>query len=180
MKKINWSDITKFKKEDFSEDPDKYAEPELIYRLNYFRIKYGLPIYPSPVSGALARFDDGTSQHSVKKWRLSNAVDVFPEGYPIQVYNYALSLRLFNGIGIYLDTTGLDGFSWIMFHFDIRDTGYANGIPLIWIAEKIMENGELITKYRYPQIEPKYWSLLKDDRLYKYKKFGIRSTSKVN
>jgi hypothetical protein len=179
MKKINWKDIVYFDADDFSEDPNSYCETEMIYRLDYFRMKYEQKIWPSPVSGATARFDGSkTSQHyvDITKNIYSKALDVFPEGYPIDVYNHALSLRLFNGIGIYLDTKGPDGLPWVMFHFDMRNVGYKYGVPIIWIVEKVFDSitQKTINKYRYPQ-QPQnshYWSLLKDDRLYKFKEKG--------
>jgi len=172
MRKINWKDITRFAPSEFPEDPDKYAEPELIYRANFYRIKSNRIIKPSPVSGALARFDGGDSEHVVKDNKKSSALDIFQEGIPIENFTLLFSLRLFNGVGIYLDTAGPDGRPWIMFHIDLRHVGYDYGIPLIWIAVK--RHGE--TKYRYPQYESKYWKLLQDEKLYCYKKFGIGSS----
>lgn len=176
MRKINWSDISKFTPGNFPEDPDKFAEPELIYRLNAFRIKLASYIFPSPVKGALARFDGGTSRHTVKEGRKSIAVDVFCTGVPFQIYSLALSLHLFNGIGIYLNTTGPDGRDWVMFHFDIRKKGFDYGIPLIWIVEKIIIKGKPVDKYRYPQYEPKYWKLLQNEKIYQLKQFGSSPT----
>ena len=172
MKEINWDDITKFKKDDFPEDADKFAEPELIYRLNFFRIKLKKHIFPSTVVGALARFDNGNSRHTVKLNRKSKAVDVFPEGIAIETYLFAMSLGLFNGIGMYLDTIGLDGKPWVMFHLDIRNVGYDYGNPLIWIGEKVKIGKKYVTKLRYPQYDPKYWKLFQNDKFYSDKKFG--------
>jgi len=178
--KINWDDITKFKPGDFSEDPDKYAEPELIYRLNAFRLKLGCIMHPSPVTGALARFSGGKSQHVVQNGEKSKATDQFPEGIPFATYSLALVLKLFKGIGVYLDTTGPDGNPWIMFHFDIRPIGFNYDTPLIWIAEKVKIGNEVVTKYRYPQYESKHWKLFQDEKLYRFKQFGIDSASKIS
>lgn len=175
MRKIDWEDISKFTPDEFSEDPDKYADPELIYRLNFYRIKSKCIIKPSPITGALARFDGGDSQHTVKDNQLSKASDIFQEGVPFQNYSLLLSMRLFNGIGVYLDTDGPDGFPWIMFHVDIRNIGYDYGNPLIWIVTRTHKKNN----YFYPQYEPQHWKLFQDEKLFIHKKFGIRSSSKV-
>lgn len=182
MRKIDWKDISKFTPDEFSEDPDKYAEPELIYRLNFYRVKSKSKIKPSSIKGALARFDGGTSQHTIKDNKLSKAVDIFQEGIPFKNYSLLLSMGLFNGIGIYLDTAGPDGLPWIMFHVDIRNRGYGYGNPLIWIVEKVVDPSDptkRINKYRYPQYESKYWKLFQDERLFIPKKYKIRRPSTV-
>lgn len=150
--KIDWSKVNHFTPKEFSEDPDKYANPNLIYTLNDFRKLVGKSAYPSPVSGALARIETGskTSQHYVnlKENKLSNAVDVFFEGNPSYVFFRALYSKLWNGIGLYLDTK-YNNEEWPMFHFDLRDFN-AKGMVTIWVRKnheyfypQTMKNGEL-------------------------------------
>jgi hypothetical protein len=172
MEFIDWKHIHFFTKSEFNEDPDKYADPTLIYTLDKFRLTFGERIFPSPVEGAFVRFDGSkTSQHYVgdkeNPIRKTTAIDFFPEGTPIEVYTYLLTNFLIKGIGIYLDTKGNDGLPWIMFHMDIREKGF-KAFPLIWFCKK--EKG--INKYYYPQNNSKYWSFLTDERMYKRKVFG--------
>ncbi len=157
---INWSRVP-ISPDEFSEDPIKYADPQFIIALQDFRILYGKPYYPSPVSGALARFDGSkTSKHYVgdkdKIERRSNANDGFWEGLPIDVYHTAITCGLFGGIGVYFD-----GFysrkSWPRFHFDTRKNGFKS-MPLIWFVKN--------NKYYYPQYDIDAWLLLKDRILY--------------
>ena len=48
--------------------------------------------------------------------------------------------------------------------------------PLIWIADKV--HGK--NRYFYPQYQPEYWRLLRDERLYAPKKYGIKISPKTN
>lgn len=166
---INWDYVYKLAPHEFSEDPDKYAEENLIYYLGRLRKKLGKKMRPSPVPGALARFDSkaSTSQHYCAVGKKSKASDQFIESIPFQIFCTILDLRLFNAIGIYLDTKGPDGMPWVMFHLDIRRR--TMNLPLIWIVEKI--GGADV--YRYPQSDPKYWSLFNDSRMYQNKQFGV-------
>lgn len=174
---IDWNRVYKLSPGEFSEDPNKYAEENLIYYLGRLRKKIKRKMRPSPVSGALARFDEksSTSMHfcSLSHSRKSKASDMFIEGVPFVIFSTILDLRLFNGIGIYLDTKGPDGLPWIMFHLDLRKRN--KNLPTIWIVEKVydFENHKLIDTYRYPQADTKYWSLLNDQQFYKDKKYGV-------
>ena len=169
MEKVNWKEIKYFKAQHFSENPND-ADPLIFYNLDFCRKRMNQRIFPSPVKGALARFSGSTKSQHYAVNRQSTACDVFCEGIPIINFLSILHSKLFNGIGIYLDTKGIDGLPWIMFHLDIRKRA-KNKLPLIWIAEKLNIKDKLVTKYRYPQSESKYWSLLRDTRLYtaKYK-----------
>ena len=175
---INWESVHKLSPGEFSEDPDKYAEPELIYGLSHLRKLTRKAMYPSPVSGALARFSgSSTSQHFVgpknKPVRKSKASDIFCADVPMVTYSSILMAGMFTGIGIYLETNGPDGLPWIMFHVDIRT--HISTLPLIWIVERVYDpiKKKRIDKYRYPQTSPDYWKLLNDKRFYSHKKFGI-------
>lgn len=123
---INWEEIKHFKKHEFPEDPDIYADPRLIRNLDEYRELLGQKVHPSPVEGALARLDDKakSSQHYAVD-RKSTAIDVFPEGSIINAWTVALTSGFWAGIGVYFDTqyTGKD---WCMLHLDIREK------PLIW------------------------------------------------
>jgi len=173
MNSINWNKINHFVPAEFPEDPE-LAEPKLIYALDKLREAYGNIVHPSPVSGALARFGGSkTSQHYVGEdtehvTQNTQGIDVFPEGIPISFYSCAIRQKCIKGVGVYLDTTGLDGKPWIMFHIDVRKLGYKIGVPLIWIAEKkrCPDTNKIKTKYRYPQLHAEHWNLLKDGRLY--------------
>lgn len=166
MNQIDWLFTKNFSKNEFSEDPNKFADPVLIHSLQELRNELGSSIYPSPVKGALARnYGSKKSQHYVgdylKPVRKSTAIDIFPEGRPIDCLVACLSNENINGIGVYLGTTGVDGLPWIMFHIDIRPID--GKIPLIWIADKN-------NRYYYPQSDPSKWKLLQDERMIQLKR----------
>jgi len=164
---IDWTKVPNFKSEHFSESPDMFADPDLIYALQAFRTKVRRSIFPSPVAGALARFAGGTeTQHYVgdalHPIRKSTAVDIFVEGIPIANLFCLLSIIEIKGVGIYLHTSGPDGKPWIMFHIDIRPD------PLVWICEKVWKPPEkkLVSIYRYPQTSPQHWNFLQNELMY--------------
>ena len=175
MNKIDWAQILYFAPDEFPENP-KHADPTLIYRLDHTRRYLAKAVYPSPVKGALARFTGSEHSQHYAVDRLSTGIDVFCEGVPIQNYNTILGLRYFNGIGIYLDTNGVDSQPWIMFHLDIRKVGFMIDVPLIWICNKM--DGKNI--YHYPQLNPEYWRFLQDERLYVARTKSYGKTTKVN
>lgn len=178
---IDWTKVYKLSPGEFSEDPDKYADPLLIYSLSNTRKKTKSRMFPSPIRGALARHDGRkSSQHYVgdKKGpvRMSTACDVFCEGVPFANYTTILESGLYRGVGIYLDTNGPDGKPWVMFHLDIRTKGYYNSLstPLIWIVEKEMkEDDSWEDIYKFPQTDPKLWSLLNTDIFFINKRKGV-------
>lgn len=177
--KINWNNVYKLSPGEFPEDPDKYAEPVLIYSLGDLRQFLQKRMFPSPVSGALARFGGSeTSQHYVGPkndiQRKATGCDVFCEGVPFETYTILLASKLFNGIGIYLDTNGPDGMPWVMFHLDMRFKGFTEILPLIWIVKKEWDTTkhELVDKYRYYQSIPNYWSLLNNEKFFRDKQFN--------
>ena len=136
---IDWSSILYFNPavDQFSEDPDKYADPNLIKSLDLFRKILGYPIFPSPAPGAIARLDDSVSlsQHYVGNGRLSTAIDIFTSA-PIQVaWIHAISCGLWGGIGLYSDTV-FRGKSWPMLHLDIRPISSHKRIPAMWFRDK--------------------------------------------
>lgn len=114
---IPWTRIAHFTKQEFPEDPDLYAAPELILALDRFRKALGFPVHPSPARGALARLDGPPSSRHFARGRKSDAVDVFCDGPPL--FAWALGMTMFGGVGLYLDTT-FRGRSWTMLHLDVR------------------------------------------------------------
>ena len=125
-----------FTPNEFPEDI-KYADKSLLYSLDDLRGFIGVPIYPSPVPGALARFGNTTSMHKIP----SKAIDVFIQGDTAETYTKILQSGLFNGVGVYFDTYYRNK-SWVMFHLDKRDK------KLIWYRDKYV--------YHYPQEEDFY------------------------
>ncbi len=167
---INWNYVYRFSAGEFSEDPNKLAEPELIYSLGNLRKILGTKMRPSPVSGALARkYGSKTSQHYAVG-RLSTGSDQFIEGVPFEIFSKIMYSQLFTGVGIYFDTKGPDGKPWVMFHLDIRE----RETPFIWFVHKLYDTKTKTISdcYRYPQYNPEYWRLFNDDKLYKNKLFG--------
>ena len=174
MTEINWDQVLHLSKNEFSENP-KFAEPKLIYSLSQAREILSEKFFPSRATGALARFSGSSSSQHYSVSQLSRACDVFIEGKPIQNYLCLLSTGLFNGIGIYLDTSGNDGRPWIMFHLDIRRIGFKPNIPFVWFSTRTHNKNH----YFYPQVKPEYWKLLQDGRLYVDRKYGDYKASAV-
>jgi len=157
---IDWDKADNFSPYEFPENTS-FAEPELFYRLSRLRKLIDRKIFPSPAQGALARMTGSPSSQHYALGRLSTACDIFCEGTPIQNFISLIGSKLFNGIGVYLDTIGIDGLPWVMFHVDTRELN--NDSPVIWIVTKTNNNNN----YYYPQDNPESWSLLKHDLLYK-------------
>jgi hypothetical protein len=167
MTSINWNEIKHFSPSEFPEDPDKYAEPELIHTLDEIRAAHNKPIYPSPVSGALARFGGSETSQHYAIGRKSTGVDIFPECVPIQFMLLLMKFENIKGIGVYRDTRGINGTPWAMFHIDIREKGFNDLEPLVWIAIKDFNNQ---TKYLYPQVNNNHWELFNNKVFTKYYK----------
>lgn len=168
---IDWGSVYKLSAGEFADDPDNYAEPELIYSLGKLRKLLGTRMYPSPVKGSLARLDGSPTSQHYAVGRLSTACDVFIEGVPFEIFPKIMHSRLFTGIGIYLETRGADGKPWVMFHLDIRKRDY----PFIWIVVKTYDTKthKRMGKYCYPSYDSNHWRLLNDDRFFKNKQYGI-------
>lgn len=109
-----------FKPEEFPDDI-ALAEPELFDRLDRLREYLNYPIYPSPVSGALARTDLGarSSQHYAVG-RKSTAIDFFTDAEPFEAFVKICKSGLFPRVGIYFDTFFRHK-KWVMFHVDLKD-----------------------------------------------------------
>lgn len=167
---INWDYVHNLSPGEFSEDPNEFADPALMYSLGNFRKLSGCRMFPSPVSGALARFYGSSKSQHYAVDRKSTASDMFIEGVPFDILSKLLHSNLFIGIGIYLDTKGPDGLPWVMFHLDIRPIP----TPVIWITTKVCnEAGIFSDEYTYPKKDNTHWRLLNDERFFKNKLHGF-------
>jgi hypothetical protein len=142
--------IQRFIPSEFSEDPEKYADPELIYALDSFAIALGSPVHPSPAPGALARFDGSVTSRHYAINRRSDGSDVFCSCPIFKAWSTALQAGEFNGIGVYFDTH-YRGDSWPMLHLDMRPPGKR----IVWFRD---EEG----RYHYPKTDPDFWQNLVD------------------
>jgi len=171
---IDWTKVSGFVASEFPEDPNKYAEPALLYALSDLKVLLNERIFPSPASGALARLGGSTTSQHYAVNRKSTACDIFCESIPKKAYETILKVELFKGVGIYLDTKGPDGHPWVMFHVDIRKIG-REGKPLIWVCRKEL-NPKTNTKkdvYHYPTTNEKLQDLLNVPNFLKNKLLGI-------
>jgi len=141
-----------FTEKEFPEDL-KYAHPKLLKNIDSLRDFMQVPIYPSPVPGALARFDIGadTSQHYAVK-RLSTALDFFCNADPFEAWTKIIQSGLFPRVGIYFDTFYKNR-KWVMFHGDLKNKG------LLWFRHK--------KKYYYSTYPMFYHKLFKYLFLYR-------------
>lgn len=117
---MDWNKINNFTKGEFPEDPEQFADLQLIRNLDKFRDILNCRLFPSPRSGALARFDieAETSQHYAVD-RKSTGVDAFPDCPIWKAWMHAVSCGLWKGIGVYFDTYYKNK-PWNMLHLDIR------------------------------------------------------------
>lgn len=118
---INSIEINNFSINEFPEDPVKFADPKLIINLDRLREFIGSAISPSPVKGALARFDINAknSQHYAVG-RKSTAIDIFIDCDPLEAFVKILQSKLFNRVGVYYDTQYRNELH-TMFHLDLKD-----------------------------------------------------------
>lgn len=123
---INWKTIKHFSPDEFSEDPDEHAAPELITALDQWRNFLSFRVDPSPASGALARFSGDKESRHYAVDRQSDAVDVFAECHIRNAWLSAFRSKLWGGIGVYFDTQ-FEGKPHPMLHLDMRP-----GPTVIW------------------------------------------------
>ena len=128
---MNWGMVKYFnpKIDSFPEDPDLYADDELIYSLDLFRGIIGYPINISPVSGALARFTGSDKSQHYAVGRKSTAIDVFCDCDASIAFINAISCGIWGGVGVYFDTM-YRGIPHVMFHLDKRPV--IDSRPVIW------------------------------------------------
>ena len=170
---MEWSFINYFKESEFHGDADN-LDVNVILGLDSLRSQLKERIHVSNVKGAVARYGGSqTSQHyvgvdSFSIVRKSTAVDVFIEGIPFLNAIGIIKAELFTGIGIYVNTTGMDGEPWLMFHLDQRKDRSVTD-PLVWIANKVYDSTKKkwVTKYHYPQRDASLWSLLQKPIFFK-------------
>ena len=170
---MDWSVVKYFNESEFHGDANN-LDVNVILGLDYLRGKLKEPIHVSNVKGAVARYwGSKTSQHYVglnqeEIVRKSTAVDVFIEGIPFLNVIGIIKAELFTGIGIYINTTGMDGEPWLMFHLDQRKDRSVTD-PLVWIANKVYDSTKKkwVTKYHYPQRDASLWSLLQKPIFFK-------------
>jgi|GEM_PF-1339450 hypothetical protein len=96
------------------------VDAALITTLQSIRTTYGIPITPSPLQEAWSRKKGSTSRHYAVG-RLSDAGDIFPQRE--RVLDLWLQIQQrgdIGGIGLYVDTKGVDGKPWPMMHIDLR------------------------------------------------------------
>ncbi len=90
---INWNQVYKLSESEFpSKVETDHTNSAFMYTLSDFRRYSKTPINPSPVEGALARFDfeSSTSKHYANKnmdLRKSNACDIFVQDSAIIVFH---------------------------------------------------------------------------------------------
>jgi hypothetical protein len=164
---IDLSTIPNFRPSEFSEDIQKYADPHMLRTLQRTRNLVGKSMYPSPVEGALARFNskDKSSQHYAVD-RKSTAVDCFVDEIPVKVFSLVWGdPEGFTGVGIYFNGM-YRGKPQVRYHFDTRkieERGYQKQQKLVWFVD---EKGNIC----YPQTSTKnlmtFYNLLSQRRMF--------------
>lgn len=138
MSIINGVDMPNFTPGEFSENPNKFAHPELLINAQKFRTILGAKIFPSKSIGALARtYGSIESMHYIGKDKivtksedkyLSKAWDIFCNTHIFKAWTVAVSCGLWTGVGVYFDTNR-SCHLWPMLHLDLRSS------PSIWYRE---------------------------------------------
>jgi len=93
----------------------------LITTLQSVRTTYGSPITPSPLQEGWSRMNGSKTSRHYAVGRLSDAGDIFPDRD--RVLDLWLQIQQrgdIGGIGLYVDTNGVDGKPWPMIHIDLR------------------------------------------------------------
>jgi len=156
-KEIEWDRVKNFAPNEFVDNVDTLANPELIYTLDAFRDLVGVKIFPSPVPGSCARLHGSQTSQHFAFLRRSTAIDVFCEGSPLSIFWYAMGCRMWGGIGVYFDTV-YRGKVHTMFHFDIRPF---SKYPKLWVRDSgVYTETRGKTLYTYPFEEPKRMTVL--------------------
>lgn len=133
------------------EEEVKAANQTLFNYLDRLRDLIGEPIYPSPVKGALARFEGDIHTQHYAVDRLSTAIDIFVAGDQYRNYRIITGCGLFTGVGIYFDTF-YNNTSWPMFHVDLR--------PEQWTKLWMREDGNYIYPDSSVESATKYWAAI--------------------
>lgn len=115
------------------EIPLNLIDARVILNLQKLRNIFGKPIVPTRVKAGWARIDGSRTSQHYALGRLSTAGDIFPElGYCMSCWLATQQIPEIKGIGLYLDTNGIDGKFWPMMHFDLRKTEKR----VFWIRDK--------------------------------------------
>lgn len=112
-----------FSPDEFPPGELELADPILLVMLTRLRAEIGRPIYPSPVTGALARRYGSTKSRHYAVDRKSTAIDVFTK-CPSALF-FTRAVHLFGGVGFYSNGK-FGGAAWPRWHLDLRD------VPLWW------------------------------------------------
>lgn len=106
------------------------VDAALITTLQSIRTTYGIPITPSPLQEAWSRKKGSIKSRHYAVGRLSDAGDIFPQRE--RVLDLWLQIQQWGqigGIGLYVDTKGIDGNPWPMMHIDLRPN------RLLWTSD---------------------------------------------
>lgn len=144
------------------EIPLHLMDAQVILNLQELRNIFGRPIIPSPVKAGWARTHGSTTSQHYAVGRLSTAGDIFPEvGHCLSCWLVAQQIPEIKGLGLYLDTKGINGKFWPMLHFDIRNTDKR----VFWIRD----NGNYYTLGRH---DTNFWQgiakLIEIDKEFRY------------
>lgn len=101
--------------------PLKFIHKDLIITLQKLRNLSSIPITPSPISAGWARLNGSSTSRHYAVNRLSDAGDIFPaRGKLMTCWTHAQAMPNIGGLGLYSDTKGVDGYSHLMLHIDLR------------------------------------------------------------
>lgn len=134
-----------FSLDEFSNPEDLvHLRSDFIQELDTLREFYGFPIHPSRhPDGIVRKTGSETSRHFAGDGRLTDAMDVFPEGRVGAFLVAALMSMSFRGIGVYGDTKIILPYQpGPMVHLDRRP-----GPITFWVRQE----GEYIYRERDPQ-----------------------------
>lgn len=135
---IDWEKVKYYnpERDQFSENPDEYAEPELIYTLDKFRSMVKIPLRPSRIDGSLARFEGHEQSRHYAIDRLSDAIKVCPDGSLRKTWLVAICSGLWGGVGLYPYLKN-QGISEPTLHLDLRPVAEGNShrYTIIWFKD---------------------------------------------
>jgi len=104
--------------------PLELLDARVVTTLQKIRYVFGRAMHPTPDKEGWARLDGSKTSQHYAVGRLSKAGDFFPErGYMMECWLVAQQIKDVMGIGLYLDTKGIDGAEWPMMHYDLRNSG---------------------------------------------------------
>lgn len=132
---MDWGRVRYFKPNEFPLEELEFLNKYVVEELDKARDVIGIPVFVSPVKGAVVRFRENEQGYpfgwhdSAEKRKLGQAVDVFiPDSKKLTVVDLittVISITRFRGMGIYFDTI-YEGKPCVMLHFDLRHD------PILW------------------------------------------------